>query len=226
MKVVSVYGDSLLKGVSLVWNKYTVCAEKTTDFARAHGIEVLNRSCFGATVEKGLRRLDRDIAGREPLGDWTVLEFGGNDCDFDWAEVARDPAGEHVCRVPPKRFISLLSDAVGKVRQAQGRPLLTTLPPIDPERYLSWICRKGLSRDRILLWLGDENAIYRWQEMYNDLVRTLAGACRVPLVDLRRAFLSQRRMDGLLCDDGIHPTARGHELILSAFDEFLRTGTA
>ena len=65
MKVVSVYGDSLLKGVSLVGNKYTVCVEKTAAFAQAHGLEVLNRSCFGATVEKGLRRLDRDIADRD-----------------------------------------------------------------------------------------------------------------------------------------------------------------
>lgn len=223
MKVVSVYGDSLLKGVSLVGNKYTVCVEKTAAFAQAHGLEVLNRSCFGATVEKGLRRLDRDIADREPLGEWTVLEFGGNDCDFDWAAVAQDPKGEHSCRVPPRRFTALLGEAVEKVRAAHGRPLLTTLPPIDPERYLFWICRRGLSRDRILQWLGDGNAIYRWQEMYNNLVRSLAEDRQVPLVDLREVFLSQRRMDGLLSSDGIHPTARGHELILSAFDDFLRS---
>jgi hypothetical protein len=23
--------------------------------------------------------------------DYTILEFGGNDCDYNWAEVSRDP---------------------------------------------------------------------------------------------------------------------------------------
>ncbi len=223
MKTVSVYGDSLLKGVSLVGNRYTVCAQRAADFARDHGLLLLNRSYFGATVEKGLQRLSRDIADRAPLGEYTVLEFGGNDCDFDWAAVAADPTGEHECKVPPARFRALLQAAVEQVRSAGGKPLLTTLPPIDPEKYLAWICRNGLSRERILLWLGDLNAIYRWQELYANLVRSLSESLRVPLVDLREAFLSRRRMDGLLCADGIHPTDRGHELILSAFHEFLQT---
>ena len=165
MKTVSVYGDSLLKGVSLVGNRYTVCTRKMAAFAEAHGIELLNRSYFGATVEKGLWRLNRDIADKTPLGEYTVLEFGGNDCDFDWAAVAADPEGEHVCKVPPERFSHLLQSAVEAVRAAGGRPLLTTLPPIDPKRYLDWICRNGLNKERILLWLGDLNAIYRWQSI-------------------------------------------------------------
>ena len=221
MKTVSVYGDSLLKGVSLVGNRYTVCTQKMAAFAEAHGIELLNRSYFGATVEKGLWRLNRDIADKTPLGEYTVLEFGGNDCDFDWAGVAADPEGEHGCKVPPERFSLLLQSAVEAVRAAGGRPLLTTLPPIDPKRYLDWICRNGLNKERILLWLGDLNAIYRWQELYATLVRSLSESCQAPLVDLREAFLSRRRMDGLLCADGIHPTDAGYEVILSAFERFL-----
>ena len=226
MKTVSVYGDSLLKGVSLVGNRYTVCSRTAAAFAEAHGIELLNRSYFGATVEKGLQRLNRDIANKAPLGEYTVLEFGGNDCDFDWAQVAADPAGEHLCKVPPERFLQLMGAAVAAVRSVGGKPLLTTLPPIDPKRYLDWICRDGLSRERILQWLGDLNAIYRWQEHYATLVRRLSESCRVPLVDLRESFLSRRRMDGLLCDDGIHPTDAGHELILAAFARFLQTAQA
>ena len=116
--------------------------------------------------------------------------------------------------------------AVEAVRAAGGKPLLTTLPPIDPKRYLDWVCRNGLSRDRILLWLGDLNAIYRWQELYATLVRALSESCRAPLVDLREAFLARRRMDGLLCADGIHPTDAGHEVILSAFERFLTAAKA
>ena len=223
---VSVYGDSLLKGVYLSGERYAVCSDRAAEFARAHGIELMNRSCFGATVEKGLRRLESDVRSGAPLGDCTVLGFGGNDCDFDWAEVAADPAGEHLCKVPPERFTALLGRAVSLIRSAKGDPFLTVPPPIDPERYLGWICRRGLDRSRVLAWLGDVNAIYRRQELYAGLVRRVGEACRVPLIDLRDAFLSRRRMDGLLCADGIHPTPAGHDLILSAFDGFLRSRRA
>ena len=226
MSVVSVYGESLLKGVSRVGNKYVVCADKAAAFARANHIELRNRSCFGATVEKGLKWLDRDIEAREHLGAYTVLEFGGNDCDFDWAQVAADPQGEHLCKVPPARFLTLMQIAVEKVRAAGSKPLLTTLPPIDPGRYLDWVCRMGLSRENIMQWLGDMNAIYRWQELYVNLIRNLSETMRVPLVDLRDAFLMRRRMDGLLCADGIHPTDEGHELILAAFGQYLEAEKA
>ena len=67
-----------------------------------------------------------------------------------YAYMAADPAGEHLCKVPPERFSRLMQAAVEAVRAAGGKPLLTTLPPIDPKRYLDWVCRNGLSRDRIL----------------------------------------------------------------------------
>ena len=139
MKTVSVYGDSLLKGVSLVGNRYTVCTRKAADFARSHGIELINRSYFGATVEKGLQRLNRDIADKAPLGEYTVLEFGGNDCDFDWAAVAADPAGEHLCKVPPERFSRLMQAAVEAWKLCSAGQIITVASSslISSRRYFS-----------------------------------------------------------------------------------------
>ena len=223
---ITVYGDSILKGVLLENKRYVVNREWEQLFSRQFGCRISNRSRFGCTIRKALAVIRHDCGRGEGAKGLAVLEYGGNDCDFDWAAVAADPEGEHVCKVPPERFSHLLQSAVEAVRAAGGRPLLTTLPPIDPKRYLDWICRNGLNKERILLWLGDLNAIYRWQELYATLVRSLSESCRAPLVDLREAFLSRRRIDGLLCADGIHPTDAGYEVILSAFERFLTAAEA
>ena len=89
------------------------------------------------------------------------------------------------------------------------------------ERYLSWICRDGLSRDNILSWLGDTNAIYRYQERYSHAVEQLAEEYGAPLVDLRGAFLEKRQMEELYCVDGIHPNDQGQLLIRDTFARFI-----
>lgn len=85
---------------------------------------------------------------------------------------------------------------------------------------MAWICRDGLSRENILHWLGDENAIYRYQEMYCRTIEEIAGEENADLVDLRGAFLSDRKLDAYLCEDGIHPNANGQNVIMRAFREY------
>ena len=99
--------------------------------------------------------------------------------------------------------------------RAGGRiPVAVTLPPILSERYLRYICRDGLSRSRILRWLGDVEAISRWQASYSDMIRRMAAEEHIYLIDLRSAFLrSGRRTEDLLCEDGIHPSRLGQALI-------------
>ena len=100
------------------------------------------------------------------------------------------------------------------VRQGGKSPVVVTLPPIHSERYLSFICREGLSRERILRWLGDVEAISRWQEKYSEMARQIASEEGTGLIDLRSAFLEDRRpLEALLCADGIHPSREGQELI-------------
>lgn len=43
-----------------------------------------NRSRFGYTAERGLGLIKKAIAaGERP--DYALVEYGGNDCNFDWA---------------------------------------------------------------------------------------------------------------------------------------------
>ena len=209
-----VYGDSILKGVLLENGKYVISHEMEDQISVTCGITILNRSRFGCTIQKAMDRIRKDSASPASENEYAVLEYGGNDCDYDWADVAAHPDTEHICRTPPADFEARYREAVRLIRFGGRIPVAVTLPPILSERYLRYICREGLSRTAILHWLGDVDAISRWQQSYSDLICKLAGEERVALLDLRSAFLSSsRRLGDLLCEDGIHPSRLGQALI-------------
>ena len=100
------------------------------------------------------------------------------------------------------------------------QPSLMSLPPMDAEKYLSWITRAGLNRENILKCLGDTQMIYRFQELYSHTIMMLAYETKSLFVDVRAAFLDKHNYKDLLCDDGIHPNEEGHQLIKQVFSQF------
>ena len=97
--------------------------------------------------------------------------------------------------------------------RAQGAtPVLVTPPPLDAGRYFNWVSRK-LNADNILDYLGDVQYIYRWQEHYASAIRRIASETGCALCDIRDQFLALRRIDRLLCVDGIHPNQQGYSII-------------
>ena len=98
-----------------------------------------------------------------------------------------------------------------------------SLPPIDPRRYLSFICRGGLDRSAIMQWLGEEDMIYRHQELYSDTVTELAYTSGTPLIHVRQAFLADHHMNSLLSADGIHLTMDGYGKLFDTLADWLRS---
>ena len=98
-------------------------------------------------------------------------------------------------------------------------PILTTLPPLEPQLFFDWWCGR-LDREAVRRWLGSECNIYAHQERYSRAVEQLAREEHVPLVDIRGAFLDHGHLDTLLCEDGTHPNSAGQALIGQAFREF------
>jgi len=228
MEKIVIFGDSIMKGV--VFNesdgRYRVSSALGVDaLAGRFGLTIENRSRFGCTLEKGLGVLRRTVE-REQDCRAVILEYGGNDCDFDWEQVAAEPEAEHQPHTTIERFAELYAGAIVELQRRSIVPVLTTLPPLCAERYLDWICRGGLSRENILRWLGDVNAIYRYQERYSRVVERLAERFDAPLIDLRSAFLSERKMERLFCADGIHPNELGQRVIHDAFSRFMETAAA
>ncbi len=220
---VTVYGDSILKGVLFEGGKYVVEHGWEDRLAERFSLRLKNCSRFGSTIRKALERIRRDSETPCERGEYALLEFGGNDCDYDWAAISAAPEAEHQCKTPPELFLDCYRRAVRLLREAGRTPVLATLPPINAELYLRFLCRGGLSRENIVRWLGDVEHIYRWQESYSGMVERLAREENVPLVDLRSAFLRDfRRPEALLCADGIHPSMQGQDLIFRTLSDFAR----
>ena len=154
----------------------------------------------------------RCVRRASPWKTTVLFCFGGNDCDYDWKAISEDPDGEHLPHTPSEKFIDQYCTAIRKAQSAGARVAMTSLPPLEQERYFSFITR-GLSAENILHWLGDTDHLYRWQEYYNAMVAQLSRAFGCRLVDLRAEFLKSRVFPTLIGADGIHPTQAGHDLI-------------
>ena len=210
------FGDSISKGVVTdnTPEHYT-----TTDncfvrvLTREHPEwDVTSYALFGSTISKGQSLVKRH-AKAVAAADVVVLEYGGNDCDFAWDEIAASPETEHEPKTPVALFAETYAQIVEELR-AQGKKIvLLNLPPLDSEKYFAWVSR-GLDGQAILRWLGGSNSyIYRYHEAYSLSVADIAVRQQVPMIDIRSAFLRRRDYSDLLCEDGVHPNDRGHALI-------------
>ncbi|MCL2546877.1 MAG: SGNH/GDSL hydrolase family protein [Oscillospiraceae bacterium] len=220
---VGVWGDSVFLGVMLddIAGRYRVLKENAVTLCSdALNVTIKNFSKFGYSVTKGKQRLMQHLNKGEPC-DVAILEYGGNDCDMPWDAIAAQPELDHTPKTTITQFSAQLQDIIDALVSHGTIPLLTTLPPLHHERYLSWICRNGLSRENILQFLGDSHLIYRHHERYSLEISNLAmdNNCRV--VDIRSAFLDYGDYQDLLCNDGIHPNEKGQNLIYETFMSFV-----
>lgn len=218
---IQLLGDSILKGIQVepATGRYVTRNEiGIPGLERDFGLTVKNGSHFGATVVKGERLLER-LLERETPCDAVVMDFGGNGCDFRWDQVAADPEGDHRPNVPLEEFLGRYREMIAQLRLHGITPVLTTLPPLEPERFFHWWCGK-LDQAAVRRWLGSLTNIYAHQENYSRAVEQLARQTETPLVDIRGAFLAHGHLGQLLCEDGTHPNSAGQALIGDAFRDF------
>ena len=218
---IAALGDSITKGVVLNEQyRYSAVEQSFLDILSSElDLRVDNYGKFGCTVSHGNSLLERhgtDIAD----SDYTFIEYGGNDCDFDWMKIAQDPHGEHKARTPLEEFTEELTSLVAKIRELGSVPVLITLPPILSETYFSYISRSmsDEQKNNIKEWLGgDVGIITRWHESYNRILFKIAKETQTPIIDITTPFETFRGdISTLFCADGIHPNALGHKLIASA----------
>ena len=224
MDTITAFGDSVLKGVVYEDEHYRVSDASFQKICEESlGVVIENKAKFGVTVSKGEAIFQRNLdAIKESSGDYVILEFGGNDCDFNWKEVAEDPDKGHLPMSTISDFIRTYTTIINEIKELGKIPVLLSLPPIDSSRYFKHIS-KGINGDNIMKWMRyDRQYITNWHERYNIEIFKLAIANAVPIIDITSVFLERKNYSDYLCADGIHPNEKGHKLIAKAIREHVK----
>lgn len=185
-------GDSITQGGDGHDKGYVRLIRKT--LAEKHpdlGIEVIGAGISGNKVPNLQQRLDRDVIAKKPT--LVVIYIGINDV---W-HGEKDPARGTL----PEAFKAGLKDVVQRCQEAGAQVVLCTPSVI------------GEKND------GTNNLDQRLDE-YSEISRGVAQELKLPLCDLRKAFvdyLKEHNADnnarGVLTGDGVHLNDAGNQFV-------------
>lgn len=218
------FGDSISRGVvyDIDKSKYSSIEDC---FVNLVGNSVkgtmYNAGRFGSTIMRGKNRMQNAIIKKTP--DIVLIEFGGNDCDFNWNEIAHSPDTKHMPNTDILTFGNVLTNMIDAMKKSNIIPVLMTLPPLDYRRYFYWVTKGDIyAEQNILRWLGTEKNIYYWHQSYSDIITQVANSTKTILMDVRSEFLKYSDYNKFLCIDGIHPNEAGHSLIAGTILSFIK----
>ncbi|MER2060702.1 MAG: GDSL-type esterase/lipase family protein [Niallia sp.] len=225
MKIIC-FGDSITRGVSFVKGRlriikdnYPTFLEKLFSANISEDIIVLNKGVFNDNSHLLWKRLDKDVLSEKP--NYVLLNVGGNDCNFNWQEVAENPNSNHEPIVPLQQYMENIKQMVMKMKQSNITPILLTLPPLDPVRYYKFIADKYGTT--ISHWISCCGGIEHWHSLYNMQLKKLIEQFNLPSIDVRSALKKEGYATDFISDDGIHLTADGYRKMSEViFEEMLR----
>ena len=228
MKLVAL-GDSIIKGVLVQSegerSRYSLAEKSIVECcAERLGGESLNLGKMGCTIEAGERILNRCL-DKMSGAQYVLLEYGGNDSDYNWQEIAEAPEKEHFPRTRLEVFEQVYERVINKIKEMGAIPLVLSLPPMDAERYFAFFSQKWEDgfRANVMRWLGGStNTIMSGHELYNLATMRIAQRTGAQWIDVTSGLLKGHNFRAYLCDDGIHPNERGQRMIAEAVLQSLR----
>ncbi len=215
MEKIFILGDSISKGIIFddIKLKYSLCADSCIQKLLSLYPEYIKcKTRFGATIKYAYDYINENLTSISQ--DYIFMEYGGNDCDFKWNEIAADPYKDHKPNTPLNEYSDAMEQIIQKATNAKKKIILSTIPPIDSQRYFNFFTQNDKEKgDRILTWLKEVENISRWQESYNNVIWKNAIKYKCRVADIRSPFLQTMNYLDYICTDGIHPNQRGQELI-------------
>ncbi len=209
-----VLGDSIARGIMLdeKTGKYGLCRSTFDTALKNAGTKVYNYSKMGMTTEDALSLIDKCGQAENAIA---AIEFGGNDSDLNWNEVADAPDTFHEAAIPIPKYEKNLISLIEKTRKCGMRPVVVTPLPLAAERFFEYVSQNR-DENAILSYLGTKQSIYRWQERYATAAIRAAHSANCPVFDARSLFLNRMDFDTLIGPDGMHPSEKGYKVLADA----------
>ena len=215
MKII-VIGDSILKGAVTGTDSghlFDIIENSSLNLAqKALGFEMDNQSVFGNVITKGLRKLNKMLE-RGETADFCIVEFCGNDSDYDWALVSENPNETHQMRTPFEDYLRIYDEMIKTLREHKITPVIMISPALCAERWFNHITN-GHNKENILNFLGgDIEKPFKNQKSYDDALVEYAKKNNVQTVNMREPMLATGHFNDLMCQDGIHPNEEGYRFM-------------
>lgn len=143
-------------------------------------------------------------------GTRVIVEFGGDNCRFNWKNISRNVNGIHLPKTSIEDFHDAYMNAISAIRAKGGCPVLLGLAPIDSERYFNYIA-DGKNREKIISWLGG-NYLYlaNIHSQYVEEVKRIAEVSESGYIDTASIFRKSSDYNLYLSEDGISLSQAGY----------------
>lgn len=223
-----VFGDSILKGVVTIpesKNLFDVTENDSLTLAQKKlGFELDNRSIYGNITSKGLVKLQKYLE-KGGQADLCIIEFGSNDCDYDWNIFAPGAQLPSFDTIPPKvqmnDYLANLEAMVKLCREHKITPVIMNLIPYICDKWFKTIA-KGHDQAAILRFLdGSTETLGKNQQRYYTALMDFVSKNNIQLIDAWKLFSKLDKQEKYMCDDGIHPNEEGYKLLADLWTEAL-----
>jgi lysophospholipase L1-like esterase len=193
-------GDSITQG-GVGANGYVTLIKKALQKKHPElGITIIGAGISGNKVPDLQRRVDRDVIAKKPT--LVFIYIGINDVWHGENDPKRGTSKE--------KFEAGLKEVIGKITKAGGRVILCT-PSVIGEK------NDGSNKNDKKL------------EEYAAISRRVAKELKIPLCDLRKAFLNYLKKNNpknasskILTTDGVHLNPEGNKFVAGVMLQMLR----
>lgn len=223
MRAMYIFGDSLLRGVMPDENGM-YHSTNYIDFdglARKYGISISNYSMPTFTSVQGLDWIRKHIQS-VPVPDIAIVEYGGNDCDYRWRELAAsDRIISEPHRTSPDEFADTYESILDELLAWGAMPVVTLCPPFPVHIYIRHLISSGISEEKIQAYITSYDNFASEYMTYKDTMRELASKKQLSVLNIEKTFAFLDNLVDYYSEDGLHPNKDGYWLIHNAFDEFI-----